>query len=60
MKDYEIELDVKIEAKITQQKGRRIPIQSQEQVDREIEKLVKEGHIEKVEKFKTTCLFNQQ
>ena len=38
-------------AKNTQQKGRRIPIQLQEKVDKEIEKLLKEGHIEKVKKI---------
>ena len=50
VKDYEIKFDMKENAKITQQKGRRIPIQLQEQVDKEIEKLLKEGHIEKVKK----------
>ena len=46
-------------AKNTQQKGRRIPIQLQEKVDKEIEKLLKEGHIEKVKKkFKTMYIFN--
>ena len=38
-------------AKITQQKGRRIPIQLQNQVDDEIEKLLNEGHFEKVDKI---------
>ena len=51
MKDYELEINVKSEAKITQQKGSRIPIQLQEQVDKEIEKVLKEGNIEKVDKF---------
>ena len=41
---------MKKNAKISQQKGRRIPIQLQEQVDKEIKKLLKEGHIEKVKK----------
>ena len=36
-------------SKITQQKGRRIPIQIQEQVDNEIEKLLSDGLIEKVD-----------
>ena len=48
MKDYEIEINVESEAKITEQMGRRISIQLLEQVDEEIEKLLKEGHIEKV------------
>ena len=51
VKNYEIEIDIKSEAKVTQQKGRRIPIQLQEQIDKEIEKLLKEGHIEKVDKI---------
>ena len=42
---------MKDNAKISQQKGRRIPIQLQEQVDKEIEKLLKDGHIEKVDKI---------
>ena len=37
--------------RITQQKGRRIPIQLQNQVDHQIEMLLKEGHIEKVDKI---------
>ena len=51
VKDYEIKIDMKENAKITQQKGRRIPIQLQEQVDKEIEKLLKNGHIERIEKI---------
>ena len=43
MKNYEIEIDIKIEAKVTQQKGRRIPIQLQKQEDKEMEKLLNEG-----------------
>ena len=42
---------MKDNAKISQQKGCRIPIQLQEQVDKEIEKLLKDGHIEKVDKI---------
>ena len=42
---------MKNDAKITQQKGRRVPLQLQNQVDNEIEKLLKEGHIEKVDKI---------
>ena len=47
----EIKINFKDDAKFTQQKGRRIPIQLQNQVDKEIEKLLKEGHIEKVDKI---------
>ena len=42
---------MKNDANVTQQKGRRVPIQLQKQVDKEIEKLLKEGHIEKVDKI---------
>ena len=41
---------MKEDAEITQQKGRRIRTQLQNQVDNEINKLLKEGHIEKVDK----------
>ena len=49
---------MKENAKITQQKSHRTPIQFQEQVDKEIEKLLKDGHIERVEKFKMMYLSN--
>ena len=42
---------MKEDAKITQQRGRRIHIQLQNHVDNEINKLLKERHIEKVDKF---------
>ena len=51
VKDYEIKIDMKENAKITQQNGRRILIQIHEQVDKEIEKLLKDDHIERVEKI---------
>ena len=51
VKDNEIKIEMKENAKITQQKGRRIPIQLQEQVGKEIEKLLKDGHFERIEKF---------
>ena len=42
---------MKDNAKISQQKGRRIPIQLQDQVDKEIEKVLKDGLDEKVDKI---------
>ena len=42
---------MKEDAKTTEQKGRRISIHLQNQVDNEINKLQKEGHIEKVGKI---------
>ena len=47
----QIRINIKEDAKITQQKGRRIPIQLQNQVDNETNKLLKEGHFEKVDKI---------
>ena len=47
----EIKINMKNDAKISQQKGRRVPIQLQEQVDNEVKKLPEEGHIERVEKI---------
>ena len=41
----------KNDAKNVQQKGRRVPIQLQNQVDKEIDKLLKKGHIKKVDKI---------
>ena len=51
VKNYEIKIKMKEGAKITKQKGRRVPIQLQDQVDNEIAKLLKGGHIEKVDKI---------
>ena len=50
---------MKIDAKITQQKERRVSIQLQNQVDEEIDKLLKEGHIEKVDKIQDDVFFSQ-
>ena len=52
VKNYEIKIKMKDNARISQQKGRRVPIQLQNQGDAEINKLLKEGHIEKVEKIR--------
>ena len=43
-----------------QQKGRRIPLQLQDTVKKEIDELIKNGHIEKYLKLKMTFLYNQQ
>ena len=42
---------MKVNAKILQQKGRRIPIQIPDQVEKEIEKMLKDNHIETVDKI---------
>ena len=49
MKNYKIKTKMTKDARITEQKGRRVPIQLQNQVDREIDKLLEEGHIEKID-----------
>ena len=51
VKNYEIKNKMQDDAKVTQQKGRRVPFQLQNQVDKEIEKLLKERHIAKVDKI---------
>ena len=38
-----------------QEKGRRIPIQLQDKVEKEIEKLLTEGHITKLDKWTSDC-----
>ena len=38
-----------------QEKGRRIPIHIQDKVEKEIEKLLTEGHITKLDKFTSDC-----
>ena len=49
-KGHKIKCEFKKDAIITQQKGRRIPLQLQESVEAEIDKRLKEGHIRRVEK----------
>ena len=50
--NYQIKINLKPESKVTQQKGRRISIQLQKSVDDEIRRLLKEGHIEKIDEIK--------
>ena len=42
---------MKDDTHVTQQKCRRIPLQLQDQVDKEIERLLEQGLIEKVDTF---------
>ena len=51
VKNYKIKIKKKNDAKIIHQKERRVPIQLQNQVDKKIDKLLKKGHIEKVDKI---------
>ena len=52
MKNHQVKIKLKENARIVQQKGRRIPIQLQNAVDAEIKKLLKDGHIEKINEIK--------
>ena len=48
--NHKVKINFKSDAKISQQKGRRVPIQLQKAVDEQIGRLLKEGHIEKIMK----------
>ena len=48
---HTIKNDFKDGAKVTQQKGRRVPLQLQTAVKKEVKTLLKEGHIEKINKI---------
>ena len=50
--NYKIKTEMKDGTRITQQKGRRIPIQLQDQVDSEITNLLDQEHIERVDTIK--------
>ena len=52
VKNHQVKINLKENAKIVQQKRRRIPIQLQNEVDAEMKKLLKEGYIEKVNEIK--------
>ena len=51
IKGHTIKRAFKENAKTTQQKGRRVPLQLQESVEQEIHKLFADGHIQRVEKI---------
>ena len=57
IKNHQVKFNLKSDAKIFQQKGRRFPIQLQNAVDAEIKRLLKDGHIEKI---KMMSLYNQR
>ena len=46
---YSIKIDMKENSRVTQQKGRRIPIQLEKRVDQEIKTLLEQSHIEKID-----------
>ena len=51
----EVDIQLKDDAKLIQQKGRPIPIHLQQAVGKEIEKLKKLCHIEKAENIDENC-----
>ena len=55
VKNVEVDIQLKDDAKLFQQKGRPIPIHLQQAVGKEIEKLKKLGHIEKAENIDENC-----
>ena len=55
VKGLEVKIQLKEDAKLIQQKGRPIPIHLQQSVEKEIEKLIKQGHIEKANNIDENC-----
>ena len=51
----EVKIQLKEDAKLIQQKGRPIPIHLQQSVGKEINKLIKQGHIEKANNIDENC-----
>ena len=52
IKNQQVKINLKSDAKISHQKGRQIPIQLQNAVDAEIKRILKDGHIEKMNEIK--------
>ena len=55
IKNMEIDIELKPGAKIIQQKGRPIPIHLQNDVEKEIKKLIDSGHLEKATEIDENC-----
>ena len=53
-----MKIQLKEDARLIQQKGRPIPIHLQQSVEKEINKLMKQGHIEKANNRDENCLVN--
>ena len=51
----EVKIDLKEDARITQQKGRPVPIHLQNQVAEEIKRLIKNGYLERATKRTEDC-----
>ena len=55
IKNMEIDIELKPGAKIIQQKGRPIPIHLQDDVEKEINRLIQSGHLQKAKEIDETC-----
>ena len=55
MEGFEVKIQLKEDARLIQQKGRQIPIYLQQSVEKEINKLMKQGHIEKANNIDENC-----
>ena len=60
IKNHQVKIELEPNAQITQEKGRRIAIQLQKAVNSGIQRLLKDGHIEKINEKKTMYSFSQQ
>ena len=56
----EVKIQLKEDAMLIQQKGRLIPIHLKQTVEKEINKLLKQGHIEKANNIDENCLSARQ
>ena len=55
----EVKIQLKKDAKLIQQKGRPIPIHLQQSMEKEIEKLIKQGYIERANNIDKNCFVSQ-
>ena len=55
VKGLEVKIQLKDDAKLIQQKGRLIPIHLQQLVEKEINKLMEQGHIEEANNIDENC-----
>ena len=55
MEGFKVKIQLKEDARLIQQKGRPIPIHLQQSVEKEINKLMKQGHIEKANNIDENC-----
>ena len=58
IKDLTIDINLKPDSKLIQQKGRPVPIHFQKTVEQDLEKLIKTGHLEKADKTTENCFIS--